>query len=1006
MKRVPNPAPVSRPRPVSRGRPGWRAVAVAALLVGCAQPAPLAPAPGAADLPEFVYDGQDHSWSSAGGTALTPLVLNPGDNTLSYESWTAASNGWGPIERDRSNGERSPGDGRPLRIGGETFERGFGVHAGSSMTFDLGGQCSTFTASVGVDDEVGSRGSVVFQVWNGTATKLFESGVMRGSDPPRSLSVPVEGVTDLRLVVTDAGDGLNYDHADWAGAMVRSCGGTGSADAIRINAGGPTQTVGGVTWLGCESLADCRGYVRGGFAYGEDDEIAGVAAPASAALYQTEWTGGQTSGVPAGESAFAFAVPLPSGEYQVRLHFAELNKGAPGQRLFDVNLEGGAAELQDFDVFREAGGAGRAIVRTLPVTVRDGELNIDFVRGVENAKVSGIEILARAAAPAQRGEIDLNGAELVFSGVVNRAGSPQTVTLRNLGQGELRVGSLTLTGEHASAFRLVNAPAAPLTLPPGQSVTLGVAFAPGNLTGALRAELRIESDDADEGTRTLSLSGLSARGEQGDQEPPLAQIVQALGFGINVGSSSLILGTGAAPLGDEVLAGLFVKAGPGPVTLRPVARYSPDDLLPFGYYTPGSSGPALREVAVIARGGEQQLNPPVVAGGQDTFDPGSEAFGLYVGATSYAPRNNYTQDALNSGGPVRHAARVYPLKDRAGRVLANQYLVGFEPAVNGDYQDYVFVVGNVKPAAAPQAPSALRWTPRADSPAAVSEAQGLAVNGRLYVFGGFDGSLRAGTRSYAYDPAADRWAAVAPLPEPLTHSAVAADGETVYVAGGFVGNHPGPQTNHVWKYDTASDTWSAGPPLPGARGGGAMARLGRELHFFGGVERDPGNPDIYRRDSPEHWVLDLDGGAGWRAAAPLPNPRNHLAGVALGGALYAIGGQHLGDEDRGNQSAVHRYDPATDRWTPRASLPLPLGHVNASTLVWNGRIVVVAGVTQDSAEVGTVFEYDPAADRWAELTPLPAARQSPVADVIGGGLIVTTGSLPSGAKATTWSGSR
>ncbi len=310
------------------------------------------------------------------------------------------------------------------------------------------------------------------------------------------------------------------------------------------------------------------------------------------------------------------------------------------------------------------------------------------------------------------------------------------------------------------------------------------------------------------------------------------------------------------------------------------------------------------------------------------------------------------------------------------------------------------------PPAAEAPGRSLTWSAGAEAPQQVYEAQGAAVGGRLYVFGGFYNGLAATDQAEAYDPQTNRWSRVARMPEPLTHAAVAVDGPMVYVAGGFVGRQPGPQTDHVWKYDAAADTWSAAPPLPAARGAGALVRLGRELHFFGGVEREPGNTDLYRRDSGDHWVLNLDGGTGWRSAAPMPNPRNHMAGAALNGKIYAIGGQHLGDEEGGNQSTLQMYDPATDRWTARASLPRPLSHVSSSTVVWNGRIVVVGGVTQGSAEVAQVTEYDPLADRWTELTPLPAARQSPVAEVIDGRLVVTTGWLPGSARTTTWVGTR
>ncbi|WP_019587880.1 NPCBM/NEW2 domain-containing protein [Deinococcus apachensis] len=206
--------------------------------------APSSQTPAAQDsTPTFTYDGADHSWSSDGESTLQPLTITSGDNGLSYENWTSATNGWGPVERDRSNGDKNAGDGRTLSIGGVTFDKGFGAHSNSSMTFNLNGLCSTFTANVGVDDEVGSRGSVVFQVY-ADGTKLYDSGVMRGSDGAKALSVNVSGKKELKLVVTDAGDGMNYDHADWANTTLRGCtSGTSSAPA-------PIPTPGNVQYGG------------------------------------------------------------------------------------------------------------------------------------------------------------------------------------------------------------------------------------------------------------------------------------------------------------------------------------------------------------------------------------------------------------------------------------------------------------------------------------------------------------------------------------------------------------------------------------------------------------------------------------------------------------------------------------------------------------------------------------------------------------------------------------
>ena len=291
------------------------------------------------------------------------------------------------------------------------------------------------------------------------------------------------------------------------------------------------------------------------------------------------------------------------------------------------------------------------------------------------------------------------------------------------------------------------------------------------------------------------------------------------------------------------------------------------------------------------------------------------------------------------------------------------------------------------------------WQRVANAPAGVYEAQGAITAGRLMVFGGFfDAATRATTRSSAYDPLADRWTPIAPMPEPITHAGTAADGRYVYFAGGFIGDHPGPNTAHVWRYDTVRDSWLALPDLPAPRGAGAAAIVGRDLHFFGGAIREGAT---WISDSGDHWILSLDSLAAWRTRAPLPDPRNHLGALTLGNIVYAVGGQHLGDEWRGNSARVHAYDAIADAWRAVASMPAPCGHVAASVVEWTGRMVVIGGLGAAAVQLSDVIEYDPLTDRWSALPSLPAPRQSPVAGSVANRLIVATGGH-NGPRATTW----
>ncbi len=94
------------------------------------------------------------------------------------------------------------------------YRHGIGTHANGYQTFNINGLFKTFSFDYGVDTEAGSKGSVTFEVW-GDDKKLFASEKMGRYDMPRHAEIDVTGVNVLKLVVTDAGDGITDDHADW-----------------------------------------------------------------------------------------------------------------------------------------------------------------------------------------------------------------------------------------------------------------------------------------------------------------------------------------------------------------------------------------------------------------------------------------------------------------------------------------------------------------------------------------------------------------------------------------------------------------------------------------------------------------------------------------------------------------------------------------------------------------------------------------------------------------------
>lgn len=137
---------------------------------------------------------------------------------LSDLPWTYVTNGYGPVELDRTNGEELPLDGQPIRLRGAAYEKGLGVHAPSLIRYRLARACTRFLADIGVDDDEDGRGSVHFEVW-ADGERLFKSGLLTGTSPVLSVNIDVSGRRELRLFV-GPGDDYAHDHALWAGATL------------------------------------------------------------------------------------------------------------------------------------------------------------------------------------------------------------------------------------------------------------------------------------------------------------------------------------------------------------------------------------------------------------------------------------------------------------------------------------------------------------------------------------------------------------------------------------------------------------------------------------------------------------------------------------------------------------------------------------------------------------------------------------------------------------------
>lgn len=117
-------------------------------------------------------------------------------------------------------------EGKPLRVGGREYARGIGTHARSEFHIGLDAAALRFNGGCGVDDEVGTSGTVYFEAWV-DGKKAAASGLKRGGDSATTLTVDLRGAKRLTLLVDhESSRVVGMDHADWVDARIELLPGT------------------------------------------------------------------------------------------------------------------------------------------------------------------------------------------------------------------------------------------------------------------------------------------------------------------------------------------------------------------------------------------------------------------------------------------------------------------------------------------------------------------------------------------------------------------------------------------------------------------------------------------------------------------------------------------------------------------------------------------------------------------------------------------------------------
>jgi N-acetylneuraminic acid mutarotase len=256
------------------------------------------------------------------------------------------------------------------------------------------------------------------------------------------------------------------------------------------------------------------------------------------------------------------------------------------------------------------------------------------------------------------------------------------------------------------------------------------------------------------------------------------------------------------------------------------------------------------------------------------------------------------------------------------------------------------------------------------------------------IFGLFLVILSAPIQSAQSESDQGTWRKAAPMPTKRTEVAAAVVDGKIYVVGGFEKPSLGNMMNFaitpsVEMYNPVTDQWTSKASLPIGLHHVGIGVVDRRLYVIGGYTKS--GLSVW---DPVATVHAYDPATDrWTERASMPTARGALSVTEHEGKLYAIGGF----DRKANNAQVEVYDPVRNVWTTGASLPTPRDHLAAATI--GGKVYAIGGrVNGDySQNLAIVERYDPAADRWTRVSDLPTARSGITAAVVEGRIYVFGG---------------
>ena len=239
-------------------------------------------------------------------------------------------------------------------------------------------------------------------------------------------------------------------------------------------------------------------------------------------------------------------------------------------------------------------------------------------------------------------------------------------------------------------------------------------------------------------------------------------------------------------------------------------------------------------------------------------------------------------------------------------------------------------------------PASNSWVQLAPLSTPVADIQVVEIGSRLYVAGGRLASGNISKQFIAYDPNRDQWSSLPDLPAPRSQYAAVTMNGKYYLFGGWDGTA---YRADIWVFDPDTQTWddTAQTPMPEARGRMSVSIVGETIHLLGG-QNNAGPLTLHHSYQP---ARDRKNSNPWRALPPLPQPVQGCVAVTVIENIYIF-------NPSSGKGMV--YDTVDETWRSFET-PLPPSASSLSALMLGTNIYLIGKSNDAQADGFFHFQY-------------------------------------------------